>query len=368
MQNKNKVLKYLNEHWQLLVKVSVFLLVIVLMWYSGFKLFGGRPSAGPGDSENKESEIKGQAVSTPFNDPKNYPVIVMIDNSPEARPYHAGLSPAAVVYETLAEGGSTRLAPVFAGPPEVERIGPVRSARPYFVQLAAGWGGFFWHAGGSPEGLALLKELVGQKQLINLNEISGLGPIYLWRDRSLAAPHNLFTSGEKIAKALADFELTSPDYYKLSWQWEKEAKDKASREQAEKATGEASQITVTFSPGVIFNPSYQYDAASGLYQRSLAGRPHLDYNNKEQLAAATVIVQKVPGEWFLPSGYDRIGINIVGEGEALFFRDGKAFAGKWKKETPESQTQWFMDDKPFILKTGQAWVEIVPGSREVKYN
>lgn len=303
----------------------------------------------------------------PFSQSANYPVVIMIDNSPEARPYHAGLSEAAVVYEALAEGGSTRLEPVFAGAPKTERIGPVRSARPYFVEIAAGWGAFYWHAGGSPEGLSLIRELAGQKQITDLNEISGLGPIYLWRDRSLAAPHNLFTSGEKIAKALVDFKLTSPVAEKLTWQWEKDLKDKASRKQGEQAAGPALEISVTFSPGVTFNPSYSYDAASGLYKRSLANRPHVDYNTKEQFKAATVIVQKVPSEWLLPSGYDRIGINIVGGGEALFFRDGKVFAGQWKKESKESQTQWLLGDKPFILKTGQAWVEIVPGGREVKY-
>jgi hypothetical protein len=80
-----------------------------------------------------------------------------------------------------------------------------------------------------------------------------------------------------------------------------------------------------------------------------------------------VIVQKVPGETLLPSGYDRIDFNITGEGDALFFRDGKVFTGRWKKESKAAQTQWLLDDKPFILKVGQAWVEIVPGNREIKY-
>ena len=349
--------------------IGVFLLVVVLMWYLGFRLFGhsGRIEW-DGAKFSQTEEVKGAAVSAPFSEAGNYPVIVMIDNSPEARPYHAGLSAAAVVYETLAEGGSTRLEPVFAGAPEAARVGPVRSARPYFVEVAAGWGAFYWHAGGSPEGLALIRELARDKQLTDLNEISGFGPIYLWRDRSISAPHNLFTSGEKIGQALTDFELATSTAAKLIWQWEKDDKDKARDKQSEESAGPATEIAITFSPGITFNPSYKYDATTGLYQRSLANRPHVDFNTKEQLAAATVIVQKVPGEILLPSGYDRIDFEIVGEGEALFFRDGKAFVGQWKKESKESQTQWLLGDKPFILKTGQVWVEIVPGNREVKYD
>lgn len=348
--------------------IGVFLLIAVLMWYLGFCLFGRANNAGHSALESKKSEVKGEAISAPFSEASNYPVIIMIDNSPEARPYHSGLSAAAAVYETLAEGGSTRLEPVFAGAPKADRIGPVRSARPYFVEIAAGWGAFYWHAGGSPEGLALIRELARDKQLTDFNEISGLGPIYLWRDRSISAPHNLFTDGAKIAQALTDFELATSTAEKLIWQWEKDSKDKDAKKQAEKAAGEAAEISIAFSPGITFNPSYSYDAESGLYKRSLSGKPHLDYNTKEQLAPATVIIQKVPAEWLLSSGYDRIGINIIGEGEALFFRDGKVFAGQWKKETKESQTQWFLGDKPFILKTGQVWVEIVPGNREIKYN
>lgn len=352
MQPKNKAGKKLTG-------VAGLLLVIFLMWSAGAWLFGGAGRRAGADA--------GGPSAAAAMDPAYYPVLVMMDNLPEARSWQSGLTEALVVYETLAEGGSTRLEALFAGPPTAERIGPVRSARPYFVQIAAGWGAFYWHAGGSPEGLALLKELVRAGELKNLNEISGLGPIYLWRDKSLAAPHNLFTSGEKIAKALVDFELTTLPVAKLTWQWEKDRKDKDVKKQAERAQGPAGEIAITFSPGLTFNPSYVYDTESKIYKRSLAGKSHKDYNTGEQLAPANVIVQKVPAEWLLPSGYDRIEINIVGEGEALFFRDGQVFAGRWKKADRAAQTEWLLDGEPFILKHGQTWVEIVPGERAVTY-
>ncbi|MDP1709533.1 MAG: DUF3048 domain-containing protein [Candidatus Komeilibacteria bacterium] len=366
MLNKFQCPKKRRSHGGSLARLAgVFLLLIAAAYFLGR---GWWHNTDNGFSLGFTQTESAASASDIFTSGQDYPVIVMIDNSPEAQPYHSGLAEALVVYETLAEGGSTRLEALFAGAPQAERIGPVRSARPYFVQIAADWGAFYWHAGGSPEGLALIKELAGQKQLTDLNEISGLGPIYLWRDTSLAAPHNLFTGGAKIGKALADFELTNLPADKLVWQWEKDGSDKKVKKQAESAQGAAVSLAITFSPGMTFNPGYIYDAEAGVYKRSLAGRMHRDFNTKEQLAGSNIIVQKVPAEWSLPSGYDRIDINIVGEGEALFFRDGQVFAGQWKKESAAGQTEWFLNDKPFILKRGQTWVEIVPGEREVKYN
>lgn len=360
---KNKYSRRRNTLWLWLAVVGVFLLLI----FGTIKL-GAHLWRSWGSSLNfnfvKASEA---AVYNPFATPDNYPVAAMIDNLPEARAYQAGLAEALVVYETLAEGGSTRLEALFAGAPKAERVGPVRSARPYFVQVAAGWGAFYWHAGGSPEGLALIKNLQNKNELTDLNEISGYGPIYLWRDKSLAAPHNLFTSGEKIAQAITDFELNTLPAEKLTWRWDKNADDKAAKKQSEKATGLANNIEVIFSPGMVFNPSYAYDAEKKVYQRSLAKKSHQDYNTKEQLAPANVIIQKVPAEQALASGYDRIDFDIVGEGEAIYFRDGQVFVGKWKKPTMASQTEWLFDGRPYILKPGQTWVEIVPGERAVAY-
>ena len=364
MQYKNKHKKHRSRGWYYLAAIGVFLLLIFGSIKLGQHIW---QSWGQGLSFNF-TKTAAEADYNPFAGSSNYPVAVMIDNSPEARPYHAGLFDALVVYETLAEGGSTRLEAVFAGAPAAERVGPVRSARPYFVQVAAGWGAFYWHAGGSPEGLALIKKLVRQNEFINLNEISGYGPIYLWREKSVGAPHNLFTSGEKIAKALADFELTALPEAKLIWRWEKNGDDKAAKKQAEKAAGLANNIQVIFSPGLVFNPSYIYDAEKKAYQRSLAKKSHQDYNTKEQLAASNVIIQKVSAEVALASGYDRIDFNIIGEGEAIYFRDGQVFNGRWKKASTASQTEWFLNDRPYVLKQGQTWVEIVPGEREVSYN
>src|SRR5690625_4983119 len=65
------------------------------------------------------------------------PVSVMVNNHPAARP-QSGLSQADIVFEILAEGGITRFLALFQSEqPEV--VGPVRSAREYYFELATGY-------------------------------------------------------------------------------------------------------------------------------------------------------------------------------------------------------------------------------------
>src|SRR6185369_11335241 len=76
------------------------------------------------------------------------PIIVMIDNHPDAYP-QAGLDHAAVVFEALAEFGVTRFMAVYAPgiTPAAKQIGPVRSTRLYFAQWAMGFHALYGHAG-----------------------------------------------------------------------------------------------------------------------------------------------------------------------------------------------------------------------------
>ena len=64
---------------------------------------------------------------------KHRPLGVMIENHEEARP-QSGLSSADIVYEAVAEGGITRFLAVFYCQ-DAGVVGPVRSARTYFIDF-----------------------------------------------------------------------------------------------------------------------------------------------------------------------------------------------------------------------------------------
>src|SRR5690606_10910048 len=98
------------------------------------------------DSHLKLSQFDGLEIDAEYQESV---ISVMVDNFFAARPQHSGIRSASVVYEALAEGGITRLMLVFPYQ-EITRVGPVRSARDYFVDLAEEYGGIYAHAGGSP--------------------------------------------------------------------------------------------------------------------------------------------------------------------------------------------------------------------------
>ncbi len=342
--------------------LGVFVVVIGLVWYASFSLFGNVGKKGgsvniPGMSGEVQGDTEGPVL---FADWKQYPIVMMFDNSPEAREHHAGLSEALVVYEALVEGGATRLMAVFAGAPSVERVGPIRSVRPYFVETAAGWSGYYWHAGGSPEGLALIPKT----DVVDLNEISGLGVRYFWRDNAIARPHNLFSSGELMAQGIEDFELYTLPEEKLIWEW-MEAKDADDLDMPDEAVR---NVYVDYSEGVLFDASYTYDDEKEAYVRSESGYEHVDQNTGEPLIAHNIIIQRVPSEGYYPSGYGRISLDMLGEGEMVVIQKGHRIQGTWHKSDTNTQTEWLDEDgDPVALLPGTTWVEIVPGDRSVLF-
>jgi hypothetical protein len=130
------------------------------------------------------------------------PLGVIIENHGDARP-QSGLNNADLIYETVAEGGITRFLAIFHSTPASE-IGPVRSARDYFAELANEWGVLFAHVGGSDEVLAQL----AQKQYKNIDSLNEFffGK-YFRRVKTRAAPHNTYTSHSELNQFLVDRSL-----------------------------------------------------------------------------------------------------------------------------------------------------------------
>ena len=129
------------------------------------------------------------------------PIVVMMENHSLSRPT-AGLENASIIYETIIEGDITRFLAIFDPTIEAKKIGPVRSVRPFFVEIAEEWNPVLFHAGGSQDAMYKLT----YSKVDNVNEISGDG-IYFWRDTQRAMPHNLFTSINQIKRAIEAKEI-----------------------------------------------------------------------------------------------------------------------------------------------------------------
>jgi len=119
---------------------------------------------------------------------------VQVENMVDARPL-SGISKANLVYEAISEAGITRLLALYVKDNSVSEIGPVRSARPYYIDWASEYGALYAHSGGSPEAL----RVVSDYDVLDLNEFSN--GKYFWRSKSRYAPHNLYTSVELLGEA-----------------------------------------------------------------------------------------------------------------------------------------------------------------------
>ena len=127
------------------------------------------------------------------------PVAIMVENSPEARPQW-GLSTPDVVVEGVVEGGITRMMWLYADTQDIPKVGPTRSARHDYVELAEGFDAIYVHFGGSTYAYDTLKN-------DGVDDIDGLyAGSYFARDnsRKVAKEHTAYTTGENIRKAISD--------------------------------------------------------------------------------------------------------------------------------------------------------------------
>ena len=124
------------------------------------------------------------------------PVAVMIDNDTAASRPQMGLESAYMIYEIIVEGGSSRMMALFKKH-DLEKVGPVRSSRHYFLDYALEHDAIYCHAGWSPKAQTDIRSL-------GVNNINGIlgddGNIY-WRDYTYDRTwHNLYTGVDKLFK------------------------------------------------------------------------------------------------------------------------------------------------------------------------
>ncbi|HCJ52103.1 MAG: hypothetical protein A2898_04835 [Candidatus Kerfeldbacteria bacterium RIFCSPLOWO2_01_FULL_48_11] len=319
---------------------------------AGFLFFSREEkSAGPTVNVNGEEMIarKIDGVLVPVQRSNLFPVGVMIENLVSSRP-PSGLSEANVVYEALAEGGITRFLALYASGYEIPKIGPIRSARLYYLDWVQEYGALYAHVGGSPEAL----QQIAAREIFDFNQF--FNSQYFWRDTDRSAPHNVYTSSEKLTFALRDLEAQSEGGYD-SWAFKEDA-PQSSR------PVEGKTIEIDFS-SINYRVSYQYDLTENTYIRSLGGKLHVDSDDR-QVKAKNVIVQFV--ETSLSDGEGRLSMKTTGEGRVLVFRDGAVIEGTWRKDSSDARTEFFDSTNTAIeLNAGTIWVEVVPSDREVTY-
>lgn len=300
------------------------------------------------------SELTGTEVTEQQS--KRPVTAIMIENSPDARP-QSGLKDSGVVFEAIAEGGITRFLTLHQeDTPQL--IGPVRSLRPYYVDWLAAFDPSVAHVGGSVKALAEIRN--GSYK--DIDQFFNAGSY--WRAKDRYAPHNVYTSFERLDALNKKKGFTSSDFEGFPRVEEKPAAKKKQAKSTAPAPA-ATSISVNIS-GPLYNSSYTYDAGTKLYTRSQGGAPHTD-REKGVIIPKVVIVIESPVSQVLEDGY-RESYQTTGSGKAYIFQSGTVTEGTWSKSSKTSQIK-FLDaaSKDIPLERGQTWITVIDPSKSVTW-
>ena len=272
---------------------------------------------------------------------------VIIDNLKSARPQY-GISLAPLVYEMPAEGGVTRFLAVFDSA-EVDKIGPVRSARPYFIDKAREHGGLMLvHCGGSPEALSI----ISKEPYPTMNEMTNGD--YFFRDRERKAPHNLFVSAEQIVK-YAKVRRYSTDKIRSGLKF---GFSEAEHEDLEAVN----EVGLKYYSG--YAVKWKYDEDSELYTRYINDSVHVDEGNLAPVEASNVIVQFMSYKVLDDEG--RIEFSSSPSGKSVVLTGGTKTMCKWKRNSDGTTT--FEDENGQVrLNEGTTWIQVIPSESGVSY-
>ncbi len=258
-------------------------------------------------------------------------VAVMIDLAPAARPLFRGVNAARILFEMPAEGGVPRIMAIFSSENLPEEVGPVRSARDYFVEIAEGIAGGYVHAGGSPDAL----EMLYSTAMANFDERNN----GFMRDKDLARPHNLFVLPPEIIETVKPSAATTPIFaYSKSLPISPLAQN-------------ARRIDVDISTRT-HAIAWNYDAEQNCYKREQE-RETMAFCPQNVVVLATDI-SLVPGD-----EKGRLNARVIGEGKGWLFRDGLAFAVNWQRPTKGVFVLTDELQNPVPLLPGQTFFEIL---------
>ena len=335
------------------ILLAFFLLVFLILLITYVVLSSGNK---PRQSVNPPKQIK-EVKKTEESSLKIYdensndrPIAYMIDNNiGEAK--HAGLQDSYLNYEIIVEGGLTRIMAIYKDK-KVTLIGPIRSARHYFLDYALENDAIYAHFGWSPQAENDIKQM-------GVNNINGMtDPEPYRRDEKAKAPHNVFTNTSFIKsyidKKKYDSESNNWKLLNLS--------AKEINLATESSPDVANKVSMTYSENEY--RTYSYDQSNKHYLRSQNGKPHLDRKSNEQLHYKNIIIMKVKNESIDSEG--RQTLDNVGSGAGYYITNGYYRKINWSKQTRMSKTNYTYEDGSTVtLNDGNTFIQIVPENSNI---
>ncbi|MCX7921637.1 MAG: DUF3048 domain-containing protein [Clostridia bacterium] len=275
------------------------------------------------------------------------PVAVMIDNEGTKSLPQGGLNNAQVIYEMVAEGGETRLMPVFWGT-DPKLVGPVRSSRHYFLDYSMEHDAIYVHFGWSP----MAKRDISKLKINNINGVANGGEIFWDLTRDRYNWQDSYTSMEKVLSYAKRVKYRANTDKKHVFTYNKSDMELSSGKSA-------SKISLAYSAS--YKAGFTYDGVKNSYLRFRKGQPQIERVSGKQLEAKNIIIQLVKSGTILGDDKGRQQLINLGKGRGWFITNGKAVEITWSKESRASQTKYIdKNGNAVVLNPGQTWVQIVP--------
>ena len=344
------------------MKKLLALLLCVILVMSGCS----KNSDNPGKDTNPPSDAGSKtatAETTPADTENEFytmatssvrPVAVMIDNDDNSARPQIGLEDAYLIYEIIVEGGASRIMALFKDY-SIDKVGPVRSSRHYFLDYALENDAIYAHAGWSPQAQ-------GDIPRLGVNNINGLyetADKMFWRDNTYNSTyHNLYTS----VKKLSDYAKDKKNY-KMSAQ---SGVLDILKEDAIPDGDDCTSVKLTYSG--MYRVGYEYNSETGLYERSVNGRPHVSQTTKV-FTAKNIIIYNV-SNYDLNDGQNkgRQNLNNIGSGEGWYVSMGKAEKITWSKSSRTEKTVYKKaDGSELKVNPGITYIQIMPRGDTVSF-
>lgn len=279
----------------------------------------------------------------------NRPYAVVINNISVAMP-HCGVGQADIIYEALAEGEITRMLAVFSDITDAGALGSMRSARPYFIELALSYDAIFVHAGGSEQAYHDISSL----SVDNIDGVRGAyGEDIFYRDPTRQAygyEHSLFTTGEKV------LEYTHILGYERAHAQENYDYGLSFTEFPAVSGEPAQSVNISFGG---LKDTYLSLNEEGLYTAKQFGKDYIDGNTGELPAFRNLLV--LYADTWLVDDYGRRAMTLIGQGEGLYFVDGNMMNINWSHNSTGAPFKYSLTDgTDLLLGIGKTYIAIVP--------
>ena len=336
------------------IKALIIILVILIIAAGGtlaYKISKDKENKNTETEVSKVEEQKKEKEVQVFKGNER-PIAVMIDNHSDAWP-QAGLNKAYMVYEIVVEGGETRLMALFKGQ-DLDEIGPVRSARHYFIDYAMENDAIYVHFGQSPQAQSDIKKY-------SINDINGIAEdgTTFWRVKDKAAPHNAVTSTEKLIQSAKNkkFRTTSKEKSVLNY----------SAEEVNLENGiSANEITIPHSD--LQTVKYKYDEDSKKYVRYARGKEQTDWETKESVETKNIIITLCDNYTLSDvENKGRQGLKNIGTFDGYYITNGKAIKIKCTKNARDEKTVYKdLQGNEIKVNDGNTFVNICPTNAKVQ--